>query len=111
MKNGRSAHGRGGLDRKSNTAQRHEALNFLLSYVKRHIWSIASGVILLIFVDFIQLIIPKFVQRTIDILGNSAFTDDIIIKNAVIILALASGMVLIRFFSLKKMTYSLIFGH
>jgi ATP-binding cassette subfamily B multidrug efflux pump len=98
MKNGKFAHGRGHLDRKPNTAQRHEALSFLLSYVKRHIWSVASGVVLLIFVDFIQLIIPKFVQRTIDILGNSAFADDIIVKNAIIILALASGMVLIRFF-------------
>ena len=79
-------------------AKRREALLFLISYVKRHGWNVLSGVLLLMFVDFIQLIIPKVIQKIIDMLGGAAFSNTLIVKNTLIILALACGMVVIRFF-------------
>lgn len=75
-----------------------EAFSFILSYVKRHAGSVISGVILLMIVDFIQIIIPKIIQKTIDILGEAAFSNELILKNTIYILLLALGMIVIRFF-------------
>jgi ATP-binding cassette subfamily B protein len=75
-----------------------EALAFILSFVKRHIPAVAAGVLVLMGVDLVQLIIPRIVQRTIDMLGNATFASDLIIRNAAFILTLAFGMVVLRFF-------------
>jgi ATP-binding cassette subfamily B multidrug efflux pump len=84
---------RGRLD-----TRKGEAFGFLLSYVKRHLPSVLLGVAVLMGVDFFQLIIPKFVQRSIDVLGQGAFSGDLIVRNTLIILALAFGMIVLRFF-------------
>jgi ATP-binding cassette subfamily B multidrug efflux pump len=60
--------------------------------------SVVSGVLLLIGVDYIQLIIPRYVQRSIDVLGRSAFSGELILRYTVLILAMAVGMIVIRFF-------------
>jgi len=77
---------------------KRDAFRFLISYIKRHIPSVLSGVLLLMFVDFVQLIIPKIVQRTIDILGMEGFSNELIARNTGIILALAFAMIILRFF-------------
>lgn len=74
-----------------------EALTFILSYVKRHIFGVAGGVLVLMGVDFIQLIIPRIIQKTIDRLGASTFSGEVILNNTIMILLLASGMVVLRF--------------
>ncbi|MGQ9616357.1 MAG: ABC transporter ATP-binding protein [Spirochaetota bacterium] len=74
-----------------------EAFTFILSYVKRHIFGVTGGVLVLMGVDLIQLIIPRIIQRTIDRLGASTFSGEVILNNTIMILLLASGMVVLRF--------------
>lgn len=85
---------------KNETAQGNNraALAFILSFVKRHIPAVAAGVFVLMGVDLVQLIIPRIVQRTFDVLGNATFSSELIMRNAVFILTLAFGMVVLRFF-------------
>ncbi len=78
--------------------KRREAALFLFSYVKRHGWGVLSGILLLMAVDFIQIMIPKVIQKTIDMLGEAVFSNALIVKNTLIILLLAVGMVILRFF-------------
>ena len=75
-----------------------KAVLFLFSYIKKHAWSVAAGMALLIIVDLIQLVIPRIVQRTVDILGEEHFARGAIFTNAMTIAALAAGMVVVRFF-------------
>lgn len=75
-----------------------EAFAFILSFVKRHIPAVAAGVLVLMGVDLVQLIIPRIVQRTIDVLGDTAFSSELILRNTAFILILAFGMVVLRFF-------------
>jgi ATP-binding cassette subfamily B protein len=75
-----------------------KAVLFLASYLKKHALSVAAGMALLIVVDLIQLVIPRIVQRTVDILGEEHFARGAIFTNAMTIAALAVGMVVIRFF-------------
>jgi len=70
----------------------------MLSYVQRQIPRVVSGIVILMAVDLMQLIIPRVVQRTIDHLGASVFQQDFILRNTLFILALAFGMVILRFF-------------
>ena len=85
---------------KNETAQGNsrEALAFILSFVKRHIPAVAAGVLVLMGVDLVQLIIPRIVQRTIDVIGKATFSSELILRNAAFILTLAFGMVVLRFF-------------
>jgi len=79
-------------------ARRRQPFQFILSYVKNHSWSVLSGVLLLVAVDLIQIIIPGIIQRIIDHLGEADFSQSFIMQNTLIILLLAVGMVIIRFF-------------
>ncbi len=74
-----------------------KAFAFIISYVKRHLWGVAAGVLVLMAVDLVQLVIPRIIQRTIDVLGSSSFSQELILKNTSIILLLACGMILLRF--------------
>jgi ATP-binding cassette subfamily B protein len=74
-----------------------EAFRFLVSYIKRHIWSVIYGVIVLIAVDVAQIIIPRIVQRTVDMLGETAFSNELVARNTVYMLLLAVGMIALRF--------------
>ncbi|UCB45082.1 MAG: ABC transporter ATP-binding protein [Spirochaetota bacterium] len=78
--------------------EKKKALRFILSYVKRHLTEVISGIILLMAVDLIQLFIPRIVQHTIDLLGEANFSYTIITQNMIYIILLAFGMVIIRFF-------------
>ena len=75
-----------------------KAAIFLFSYLKQHAWSVAAGMALLVVVDLIQLVIPRIVQRTVDLLGGEHFARGAIFTNAMTIAALAAGMVVVRFF-------------
>ncbi len=89
---------KGSMDKEKLKSNSQGALAFILSFVKRHIPTILAGVAVLMTVDLIQIIIPKIIQRTIDILGDSFFSNELVIKNTLIILGLAFGMVILRFF-------------
>jgi ATP-binding cassette subfamily B multidrug efflux pump len=78
--------------------QKRAALGFILSYVKRHVISVAGGVVLLMAVDLIQLFIPRIVQKTVDLLGGQGFSYGLITRYSLYIVLLAGGMILIRFF-------------
>jgi ATP-binding cassette subfamily B multidrug efflux pump len=86
------------MPKPSSSVSTKKAALFLLSYLKKHAWSVAAGMALLIIVDLIQLIIPRIVQRTVDLLGEEHFARSSIFTNAMTIAALAAGMVVIRFF-------------
>jgi ATP-binding cassette subfamily B protein len=75
-----------------------KALFFMLSYVRRNAWAVLAGVLCLMGVDSIQILIPRIIQRTIDALGGTSFSQALILKNIVIILLLALCMVVFRFF-------------
>jgi len=74
------------------------AISFLFSYVKKHAWSIISGMLLLVAVDLCQLLIPRIVQRTIDVLGDEHFSQRVILVDSIKIVGLAAAMVVLRFF-------------
>jgi ATP-binding cassette subfamily B multidrug efflux pump len=83
---------------KTTSISSKKAALFLLSYVKKYAWSVAAGMALLVVVDLFQLVIPRIVQKTVDILGEGKFSRETIASNSLAILALALGMVVIRFF-------------
>jgi len=73
-------------------------MGFLLSYMKKYRLTIFCGIVLLMIVDTFQLIIPRIIKRILDVLGEQNFSHGLILKNALYIVALAAGMVVIRFF-------------
>jgi len=79
-------------------AGNRQALRFILSYIKRHVPGVAAGILILMGVDLIQIIIPRIIQRTVDVLGSSSFSNQIVAQKVFFILALALGMVVLRFF-------------
>jgi len=85
-------------EKNQKTAGNRQALRFLLSYIKRHIPGVAAGILLLMGVDLIQIIIPRIIQRTVDVLGSSSFSNQVVAQKTFIILSLALGMVVLRFF-------------
>ncbi len=86
----------------ADTGQREvgnrRALRFLFSYIKRHIPGVAAGIMILMGVDLIQIVIPRIIQRTVDVLGSSSFSNQIVAQKTLVILMLALGMVVLRFF-------------
>lgn len=77
---------------------RKSAVRFMLSYVGNHKVSVAAGVFVLMVVDLFQLIIPRVVQRVIDMLGEQSFSNSLVLRNTLLIVGLALGMVVLRFF-------------
>jgi ATP-binding cassette, subfamily B, multidrug efflux pump len=73
------------------------AIRFLFSYMKKHRFSIAVGITLLMVVDVVQLIIPRIMKTIIDALGERSFSWDLILKNVFMIASLALVMTAIRF--------------
>ena len=86
------------MKRETANGNGRDAISFILSFVKRHVPALAAGICILMVVDLVQLVIPRIIQRTIDMLGNAAFSSDLVLRNAAFILALAFGMVVLRFF-------------
>lgn len=83
---------------KISKKQTKSALKFIFKYIARHKTSLIFGIILLIIVDFLQLIIPKFIQVVLDSISTENLIQKIIISNTIIILSLAVIMVVLRFF-------------
>ena len=75
-----------------------QAIRFLLSYVKQYRVAILTGIALLMIVDTFQLMIPRIIKKILDVLGEQSFSQGLVLKNALLIVALAAGMVIIRFF-------------
>lgn len=75
-----------------------KAVYFLYSYIKRYAASIVTGMVLLVAVDLCQLLIPRIVQRTIDVLGDKHFSQHVIFSNSMKIVGLALAMIVLRFF-------------
>lgn len=73
------------------------AVSYLLSHLKKHSVSLALGFAVLVAVDLIQLIIPRIIQRILDQLGATQYSQRFVIQSSVIILLMAVGMVLLRF--------------
>jgi ATP-binding cassette, subfamily B, multidrug efflux pump len=74
------------------------AVQFLFSYIKRHAPAIIAGTLLLVAVDLCQLLIPRIVQHTVDVLGDEHFSQHTIMANTLKIVGLAVAMVVLRFF-------------
>ncbi len=81
----------------NNDTSRRDSLYFILSLVRKHLPAILLGVSVLIVVDFVQLVIPKLVQKTIDFLGQVRFSQSLIARYTVYILLLSLSMVALRF--------------
>lgn len=73
------------------------AVRFLFSYLKKHLVSITAGFVVLIAVDLVQLYIPRIIQRSLDILGESTPSKYLILQNTVLIIGSAILMVILRF--------------
>lgn len=84
--------------RNNETISTKKAFKFLLSYVKRHYIYYILGIIVLVFVDLAQLVIPRVIQKVIDLLSLQNFDQNLILKNSLFILLLALGMAFLRFF-------------
>lgn len=83
---------------KNDKISTKKAFKFLLTYVKKHFIYYILGILVLVFVDLAQLLIPRLIQKVIDLLGLQNFDQSIILKNSLYILALAVGMAILRFF-------------
>jgi ATP-binding cassette subfamily B protein len=73
------------------------ALSFLFSYLKDHKVSLAFGFIVLVGVDGLQLIIPRIIQRVLDTLGGSTFSERLVWQSGLLIAASAVVMVVLRY--------------
>jgi ATP-binding cassette subfamily B multidrug efflux pump len=65
------------------------ALSFLFSYLKDHKVSLAFGFMVLVGVDGLQLIIPRIIQRVLDTLGGSTYSERLVWQSGLLIAACA----------------------
>jgi ATP-binding cassette subfamily B protein len=73
------------------------AIRFLLSHLKKHSFALALGFLVLVGVDSLQLVIPRIIQQVLDRVGAASSAGPAIVKGSMTILALAAGMVVLRF--------------
>ncbi|HPY96812.1 MAG TPA: ABC transporter ATP-binding protein [Candidatus Cloacimonadota bacterium] len=69
----------------------------VIPYLKSSWKRISVGLFVLVIVDGLQVIIPKVIQKTIDSIGLEGYTQSDILKSSLIIVALAAGMVVMRY--------------
>ncbi|MBT7469116.1 MAG: ABC transporter ATP-binding protein [Candidatus Cloacimonetes bacterium] len=69
-----------------------------LPYIKRNLHKIFLAILLLIIVDFMQIIIPKIIQKTIDGIGTDGFVKTDLLKAGAVILLITIFMTIIRYF-------------
>ncbi|HPK40465.1 MAG TPA: ABC transporter transmembrane domain-containing protein, partial [Candidatus Cloacimonadota bacterium] len=69
----------------------------VIPYLKSSWKQISVGLFVLVIVDGLQVIIPKVIQKTIDSIGLEGYTQSDILKSSLIIVALAAGMVVMRY--------------
>lgn len=75
-----------------------EAVKFLFVYLGRHKISLLIGILILVAIDSVQLVIPKIVEHILDVIAGSSFSEELILKNSLLILSLAILMLVMRFF-------------
>jgi ATP-binding cassette, subfamily B, multidrug efflux pump len=71
--------------------------NLLLPSFKRHSLRVLGGLSALILVDFLQLIIPRFIKQAVDALETLSITASGLLQLAAIIILIALFVVLLRF--------------
>jgi len=74
-----------------------KTFELIIPFFKKNWLRILTGLLLLIVVDFLQLIVPKIMQRAIDSLGMAEFNQADLLKYGLAILALALAIAGIRF--------------
>jgi len=74
-----------------------KTFELIIPFFKRNWLRIVTGLLLLIVVDFLQLIIPKIMQRAIDNLGMAEFNQADLLKYGLAILVLALAIAGFRF--------------
>lgn len=74
-----------------------KTFELIIPFFKRNWLRITTGLLLLIVVDFLQLIVPKIMQQAIDNLGMAEFNQADLLKYGLAILALALAIAGIRF--------------
>ncbi len=67
-------------------------------YIKRNLHKIFLAILLLIIVDFMQIIIPKIIQKAIDNIGMEGFAKVDLLYAGLIILSITIFMTIIRYF-------------
>ena len=78
----------------------------LKTYFVQNRWAIASGLFCLLCVDFFQLLIPVVIKKAIDALTLKTATSGSLLKYALVIVALAGAIAVLRYF-----WRYLLFGH
>jgi ATP-binding cassette subfamily B protein len=73
-------------------------LKHLLKHFARYKWAVVGGVICLLFVDGMQLIIPRIIKRAVDDLTCSGAAHTNLLSYGLRIVALAVGIAVFRFF-------------
>jgi len=74
-----------------------KTFELIIPFFKKNWLRIGTGLLLLIVVDFLQLFVPKIMQRAIDSLGMAEFNQADLLKYGLAILALALAIAGIRF--------------
>jgi len=70
----------------------------VIPFLKRNIYLIIIGILLIIIVDLVQLEVPRIIQEAIDGLSNDGFTKNNLKNSALLILGLTVFMTTLRFF-------------
>lgn len=73
-------------------------LKHLLKHFARYKWAVVGGVICLLFVDGMQLIIPRIIKRAVDDLTYSSAAHSNLLHYGLRIVALAASIAVFRFF-------------
>ncbi len=69
----------------------------VIPFLKKTWKKIALGLLVLVFVDAIQLIVPRIIQKTIDSLGKEGYSQTDIMHSSLIILLMAGLVVVLRY--------------
>jgi len=73
-------------------------LRHLLKHFARYKWSVVAGVVCLLFVDAMQLVIPRIIKRAVDDLTYTAAAASDLLTYGLRIVALAAAIAVLRFF-------------
>jgi len=69
----------------------------VIPLLKKSWHKIFLGIVVLVFVDAVQLIIPKVIQKTVDNFGVEGFTQSEILRSSLFIAALAISIIIFRY--------------
>ncbi len=72
------------------------ALKFIFSYVKRHVWYFVFGIATLVVVDLVQVKIPEIIRQMTDSISVRNFSESVILQGFLHIIGLTLLMVMLR---------------